>query len=398
MIGTVAAKTAVVGALSAIAHIVKSLATSQKNDSLVPFTSVLRVEPITLIDKRLERLDYLPDILQTMLSVFSGFYLQAVACMTKVGDINVMKMLDTLNPNRDGTMASASVVDAINNTNSIGMLSMESYQEARLPRPSDFGLESLGTAQAAGKARRFFIDNELSVKSKNIQHSVDAKSDTSKALKAASENVNLAVGKMLEVNIESNGNRGVFPIAVRLATAIVDSEVLTHILGSSGHDNSLVERWHRWKAGDLQFWRDLVLCQDLIDEQKKLLMKDKTGSMAEINRRRATNSVAAMATGTPSVGSASAIVLISKQTALELERQNLGKFTDLSFRNKIMLDALTMLLVVVDPDYESVTIYTRDIQLPSKFSVRELKTANKGTGPDIAELLKMYRAGQSAVF
>lgn len=398
MIGSVAAKTAVVGALSGIAHIVKSLASIQKNDSLVPFTSVLRVEPITMIDKRLERVDYLPEVLQTLLSMFCGFYLQAVSCMAKVGDVNVVKLLDAINPSRDASLAASSVVEAINGSNSVGMLSMESYEGARLPRPKDFGIESIGMARAAGKARGFLIDNELTAKTRNMQGVSDSKLDTSKAIKAASENVNLAVGKMLDVTIESNGQRAVFPIQVRLATAVVESEVLTHILGSSGHDNSIQERYHRWKSGDLQFWRDLVLCQDLIDEQKKLLMKDKTGAMAEINRRRATNSVAAMATGTPSIGSASAIAVISKQTATDLERRNLGKLSDLAFRNKIMMDSLTMLLVVVDTDYESVTIYTRDIQLPSRFSVRELKTANKGTGPDIGELLKMYRAGQAAVF
>lgn len=393
MIGTVAAKTAIAGALGAVASIVKSLATSQKNDSLVQFTSVLRVEPVTMIDKRLERVEYLPDVLQTLLSLFCGFYLQAVACMTNVGQINVVRMLDSLNPSRDGALASASFVDAVNGKGSVGMLSMESY-ETRLPRPADFGFEAMGAAKAYGAARSFLVDSDGSVNRKNVHGSVDGKvQEVGKNIKAAAEVVNLAVGKMLEVNIESNGNRAVFPVAVRLATTVIDSEVLTHILGASGQDNSLKERYHRWKAGDIQFWRDLVWCQDLIDEQKRLLMKDKTGAMAEVNRRRAVNSVAALTSGTPSVASASALVVMSKETAMALERVNLGKFTDLNFRNKIMQNSLAMLIAVVDPDYESVTIYTRDIQLPNKFSIRELKTANKGSGPDVGEILKAYRIG-----
>lgn len=397
MIGTFAAKTVVVGALGAVAKIVKTLASSQKNDSLVQFTSVLRVEPVTLIDKRLERLEYLPDLLQTLLSMFCGFYLQAIACMTNVGAINVVRMLDTLNPNRDGSMAASSVVDAINGSQSIGMLSMESY-EHHLPRPYQFGLESAASsAGAASRGAAFMRNPDRHVNTKNLHGTVDGKlQGMDKNFQIAKENVNLAVGKTLEVNIENNGNRAVFPITVRLATAVVDHEVLAHILGSSGNDNSFSERRHRWKSGDIQFWRDLVFCQDLIADQKKLMLKDKTGALAELNQRRASNSVAALATGTPSVASASALIVISKETMVVLERLCMGKFTDLRFRNKIMLDSLTMLIMVVDVDFESITIYTRDIQLPTKLSVRELKTTNKGSGPDVGEILKAYSVGTSA--
>jgi len=389
MIGTTAAKSAIAGALGGIASIVKTIATSQKNDSLVQFTSVLRVEPVTMIDAHLERVDYLPDVLQTLLSLFCGFYLQAVACMTNVGQINVIRMLDTLNPSRDGALAAGSAVDAINGKTSVGMLSMESY-EYGLPRVS------MEAVPPGLKAAGYIRNSDGFVNAKDVHGSVKGQiGGQDKNMKAAYESANLAVGKLLEVNIESNGNRAVFPVAVRLATAVVDSEVLTHILGASGQDNSWSERYHRWKAGDIAFWRDLVLCQDLIDAQKKLLMKDKTGAMAELNRRRAVNSMAALTSGTPSVASASALVVISEETAAQLERRNLGKFTDLQFRNKIMQNSLAMIIVVVNRDYETVTIYTRDIQLPTKLSVRELKAANKGGGSDVGEILKAYRLGQS---
>lgn len=396
MVTTLAVKAVATGALTAIASFAKKLATMQKNDSVVSFTSALRVEPVTMIDKRLERVEYLPDILQTLLSMFCGFYLQAVACMTNVGQINVLRMLDTLNPTRDPSLAASSVVDAINGTKNVGMLSMEAYDGFKLPGPSKASLES---ASNGGYKTLSQKRAEGSGRSRDMQGALDGSlSGLEKGLKAASEAGNLAVGKILEVNIESNGQQGKFPIAVRLATTVVDTDVLIHILGASGHDNSLAERRYRWKTGDLQFWRDLVFCQDLIDEQKKLLVKDKSGVMAELNRRRAMNSAAALASGTPSIGSASALVVIDRETALELERANLGQLSDIKFRNKIFHDSLTMLMVVVDRDREIVTIYTRDIQLPTRHSLRELKGSNKGGGPDIGELYKAFRAGMTPVY
>lgn len=43
----------------------------------------------------------LPDVLQSLQSIFSGYYLQALAISTNIGKINVVKHLDKLNPNRN---------------------------------------------------------------------------------------------------------------------------------------------------------------------------------------------------------------------------------------------------------------------------------------------------------
>ncbi|QVD49176.1 hypothetical protein LUCX_106 [Xanthomonas phage vB_XciM_LucasX] len=390
MIGTFAAKTGLVGALGFIAKITSKFLTMQKNSSLSNFTSVLRVEPVTLIDKRLERAEYLTDISKTMLSLFSGYYLQAASVMGNVGQVNVMRMLDVLNPQRDGSMAAASVVDAINGANpSIGMLSMESYQGARLPRPGDaLGLEDLGEVA---------FDRSTAGRFKEL-HGTTKAATGDKAFKAANEVNNLAVGNILEVTIDGGeGNKAIVPVSVRLATAYVDNDVLVHILGGSGHDNSFRERIHRWKAGDLQFVRDILLCQDMIDEQKRLMLKDKTGALQALVKRRANNAAAAATTGLPSIAGSSAIVILSKETATDLERANLGKLANEGFRQKIYAQALAMFIVVVDTDYETVTIYTRGVDLPSKYSIRELKASSKGTGPDVGEILKAYRLGMSPI-
>lgn len=404
MITTVATKAGIAGALTVIATVAKKLLNMQKNDSLVSFTKNLRVEPVTMIDERLKNYDNLPDILQTLLTLFCGYYLQAVACMTNVGQINVVRMLDTLNPNRDGGMAASSLVDAINGKASPSMLSMESFKD-HLPRVS-VSMESPQSAIRAGLgvagAANSVIMSHRPNTDKNMYGSVNVDNiDLSKGLKSASEAVNLAVGKLLEVPIiGENGQKATFPIAVRLATMTVNPEVLTHILGASGSDNSYRERIHRWRAGELSLVQDLILAQDMILADKRLMAKDTSGAMSEIARRRAANTASAFTSGTPSIGSASGLVVISKDTATLLERTRLGRLDDSQFRDAVFADSLNMIMVVVDQDRDLVTIYTRDIALPVKLSVRELKSGNsgKGGGFDINEIMKAYRLGNSAVF
>jgi hypothetical protein len=54
-----------------------------------------------------------------------------------------------------------------------------------------------------------------------------------------------------------------------------------------------------------------------------------------------------------------------------------------------------MLMVVVDTDYEQVTIYTRGLAGSTTVSVKAMKNAAKGSGPDVGEILRAYQLGQS---
>jgi len=372
MITTLGAKAVGMGALAAIAKIVKTTSTMKSNQSLAEFTGVLRVEPITMIDDRLKNVEYMPDILQSLLNLFSVYYLQAVSCMTNVGDINVMRMLDSLNPVRDGAMATGSLVDAINgrNTRGVGMLSMEMFPGVN-PAHTDMR-GSLGSGYGSP--------------------------DQEKNLKAATELNNMAVGKLLNVSIGNGEQTTKVPVQVRLATLGVDTDVMVHILGGSGGDNSVNNRIARWKAGELKLISDIVLCKDMIAEQRRLMLKDKSGAMSEINRRRAANTAAAWSSGTPSVAAASGISVIHSDTAKDLERHAFGRFSDSKWRKELMANSAGMIVAVVDTDYETITIYTAGIELPTKVGVRQIKQSNKSGGPDLTEMFKMMSMGRPAIY
>lgn len=373
MITTLGAKAIGMGALAAVAKIVKTLSTMKSNQSLASFTGVLRVEPITMIDDRLKNVEYMPDVLQSLLNLFSVYYLQAVSCMTNVGDISVMRMLDSLNPVRDGALATGTLVDAINGrgTRGVGMLSMEMFPGIQSPTRTDMH-GSMGSAYGSP--------------------------DQEKNLKAAVEMNNMAVGKLLNVTIGSGEQSAKIPVQVRLATLGVDTDVLVHILGGSGGDNSVNNRIARWKAGELSLISDIVLCKDMVAEQRRLMLKDKSGAMSEINRRRAANTAAAWSSGTPSIAAASGITVIHSDTAKDLERHAFGRFTDSKWRKQLMDNSAGMIVAVIDTDYETVTIYTSGIELPTKVGVRQIKQSNKSGGPDLTEMFKMMSMGRPAIY
>lgn len=403
--------------LDFVTSVVARLFRNNKNSSLVSFTKSTRVEPIVLIDRRLAPLPYLGDIMQSLSSIFSGYYLQAVALMTHINSINVVRALDSLNPNRDVNDAAATyIVDRVRGKG--GMMGVESYAlglptaiapkkpvnesfslsnvlsfESQFTEDSKKVSQQLNNADVVG-ATDTINRGTAEYHSKKLEGSVGhVNASVSDAAKVVNEAVNLSVGKLLSVEIGDKNNRATFPIMVRLIATYIDASILAHILGAGNRNSTAKERYHAWRSGQLAFWRDLVFCQDLIDEHKKALLKDDTGAYAEIHARGSKNQLASTLTDTPSIGTAANLLVVSKQTIREVEREIGGSFDNLNVRNKIFNSSNLMIVVVVDPDYEQVSIYHRDIKLPSRLSVKELKVSNKGTGPDVAEILKAYMLG-----
>ena len=358
---------------------------NQKNDSLIRFSKSTRVEPIAIVDQRVTHLAYTSDVMQTLSSLFIGYYLQAVALATQVGRVNVVRLLDALNPTRDVHDAAATkLVDSISMA---GLLSLESYQYA-LPVPNEaVGIEAFG--ETAYRSMSKSVTEELA---KNDLPKVDGV-DMGKSIKDAFQAVNLSVGKLLEVTVKDGKSEATFPIMVRLIATIVGSDILVHILGDGSRNSTMKERWHAWRAGQLDFWRDIVMASDLIEEHRRVLLKDKTGTYEEILNRRRGNAAASALSGTPSIGTASNLIILSDQSARELEAQVGGRLSSVQVRDKIFMNSYVMILAIIDAEHEQVTFYHRGIALPTQLSVKELKVANKGTGPDVAEILKAYQLG-----
>ncbi|HWT40599.1 MAG TPA: hypothetical protein VN081_05040 [Dongiaceae bacterium] len=402
-------------------------------DSLVSYTKPARAEPITLVDKTAVNLPYTKDVLLALTSLYAGYYLQAVALMVGVGRINVIKILDQLNPERSGekNVGSYLLEKSLSElAESSHLFSKESYQYG-LPavKKSAFGLE----AYREGLRGDMRLNGELTVameavvyndpkdrpenqkpefnikKSPAYRKDKDGKEipiDTTreakfgKSIEDIADVPNLAVGKMLEVNIEDNGAKATFPVAVRLIVSSIDPDTLVHILGDGVKDSSTEERWHAWRSGAISL-ADMIFAIDAIDAHRSTLMKDKSGSYAEIMRRRRNNGLTTLRSGIAesttktSIGTASNIVVMTEETVKKLERQANIRFSNAAQRKQVFDMSYLMFIAVIDTEWEHVTFYTRGIALPTELTVKQIQNSAKGSGPDVAEILKAYKLGNS---
>ena len=338
-----------------------------KTSSLVSATSVARVEPIVIVDKDCLFLEYLPDILQSTQSIFVGYWLQALSLITNVGDVNVGRVLDKLNPNRK--------VDT-----------------------SGF----LNTIVNAGIGKESLTYASESLKYKLPTVALEAKDDNKGGALAKVDNIadltNLSIGKIINVTIKNNGQEAVIPISFRLMVNTLPPASCVQLLSQGSVDLSFSERWFKWRAGRISFIKDLVFCQDLIREQKRTLMTDKDGVYSEIAKRAKNSKLASFFSKNPSLAEASNIVVISEETAMQLRVKhnlNLDNFKD---RQKIFDKTYAMILVVIDRNYERVNMYHYGISASTSVGLRDIKVANKGSGLNIMEVLAAFKGGNAPVF
>lgn len=341
---------------------------SLRSGSLVEYTRVTRAEPIVLMGMDIVHLPYAHDIMQSLNAIFAGYYLQAIAISVNVGKIDVIKLLEKVNPSRDPMENAGMLLGDV-------VMSEESYA-TKLP-----DIDAL--------------QRRISMEAPIDPMLLDPASTHSKNTVVTAQDVaNLSVGMLLEVNVESEGTQATIPVSVRLMVSSIANDTLRHILSYAEKDNGVKERFHGWRSGRLTFWKDMMFCQDLIDEHRRARLKDRSGVYDAVLKRSRNNRISGLLSGRPSVATASNIVVMTKQTAAQLEADVGAKLSDFHTRERIFENTYVMLMVVVDTEWEQITIYHRTMALPTQLTVKEIKSVNR-KGVDVAEVLRAYQLGNA---
>lgn len=365
-------------AIGKVADSVRSL----RSDSLIEYTQPTRVEPIVLIDHTIAHLDIMTEVNLTLTSLYAAYYLQAVALSTNINNIEVMKVLEKLNPSRDP-------ISSFGN-----MLSLESrLHKTPLALPG-FGIESRNPARLVSGTEAAF--NDL-ITPEEIINATGSEMTGETQKKLAELTMNLSTGILLNVQIQVDDHKATIPVSVRLITSITKSEVIRQLVAYSAKDKSLKARYRGYWTGELGM-KDLMFATDLIDAHRQQLKGDSTGNYAEILRRKNKNRISGLLSGNPSVATASNIVVMSKETLKEIEGDIDSRLSHYKTRERIFKDTFLILMVVVDAEWETVTIYHRNTPVPTETSFKNLKNIKTSGGMDVKEMLAMYTKSNAPTF
>ncbi len=379
--------------LGSLGQAIFRVGTNHKTTSLIDATKAANVEPLTIVSKDSTTVDYLSDINQGLLNTFIGYYLQAVALIARVDNVQVVRMLDKLNPDRD--FSDVMLFESIDNKISISGESME----FSLPLGSDYLCE-----QTHKQLLRYAI--EKSIMDLNVIEGGDepdmtegnyiAGRDTARTI---TENANLSVGKLINVHLQINETELTVPVKFRLSVAVTSFEIIKNIFTYSKQDNTFIERFHAWRSGRISLINDLILCQDMIDASKKNMMNDSEGIYSEVIKRANNGKKYGLLSNNPSLATASNIFVITEQESKLIAQDLGGKFSSKLVQRKMFENTYAMIIVVIDRDWNMVTFYHRGISAPTTASIKDIQAGNKRNGStEILEIFKSYNMGNAPSF
>jgi len=388
------------GGLDLIVDVVQRLKAASSQVSYIDVARPARVEPILLVDADCMNLPYLPDVTQTMQALFTGYYLQAVSMLTSVGKISVAGKLSQLNPNRNddpwlGNMMNVLSRGFESRLDPNARMSIEQYK-FKLPMSSRKpGLESTFTdvMQTAKTVQDTINGPQTFQEGMGGNIAVGGKNGNNIDL---TENVPLSIGRMYEVSMSEDGKTACVKVAIRLLSTITPTSVLTNIFTTTNPDDtSYGKRWEKLMEGQISFWNDFVLHKDLMAKRRKTLIMDKSGVYQEILRRQSSHYRSGLVTKKPSLGQASNLCIMSLDTLEAIEYKMGGKISQSKIRDELFNETSMMIIAVIDAGYERVKFYHRGIPIASDFSITEIKSTNKGSGPDVMEIMKTLVSGSA---
>lgn len=413
------------------------------------------VEPFCVISKDCANLEYMYDINNTLLNMFIAYYLQAVNTFVKLDDVRVRKILNSVGTNVSMMLESQSLNHDMlkfklptstnlslesNNSNSGKPTPMVNWNVNKgddLPDLQSYSNLAIGkiielVINYDDKILRHNKTKDVSMSesthSRNHRNSVQERTDFDEDgnLTGASDTRYVGDPDITQTSKQGGsktneeqlflqeGKAVAIPIMVRLLVNVVPTRTLESLLVRYKEDISFSERWFSWRAGRIRFWKDLVMCQDLVREHKRTVIdaeNDVVGKIdsrvnkaiiaktANIGLKAATDRLDHIKTiDTLSFGVASNLYVITAAEATKFEYFLGGKLSDIRTRNKLFGNGYAMILVVVDPDRERVKFYINGVDGYTDLSVKEIKSMSKNKGPDIGDMLKMLQMGMSPTF
>ena len=388
------------------------LARSTASNSMTQYTKSTRSEPITMIDSTLSSMEELPDLMMTLTSIYAAMYAQSfsIAINQEIGDIKVLQTLDQINPNRskmEGVLALASGF-------SVGAESMQlklpDYRNPTVSTESVISFEANGPkVNITGKNRGIHgaltngvntgkwvttKDDKNKETSKWVEPEFDKASHSADIDAVSKFMSNMSTGILFEVSVDADGRSVTIPISVRLLANKMASDIMVSLFTAAVKNRTAKERYREWRAGGLSFWNDVILCKDILRENRKNLIKDSSGMFSEVLRRKSSNQIVGALSGNPSISQISNILIVSDDTVNQFERESGKKIKNSGTRDLIFNNTQTLILAVVNRTRETVTLYYHDISVPTTVTYRDLKSSGgKGGTPDVMEIIKAFQMG-----
>ena len=225
-----------------------------------------------------------------------------------------------------------------------------------------------------------------------------------KDVKIETDASKLFTGRLLEAKLGTGQNTASLYFFVQMLPKILPGIVLDQFIGNHIEPSKSL-RWAQWKAGEIKFWKDLVFECDRVAKRKKALKLDKDGILREVEDTRDQGFFKKLwnwikpNTVVTNHNAANSMILISKSRMDRICKDNAIKLENFQQRQKMMSQLMTLMLVVYDPNYETIDLYMNGIQNYGQYNAKIVEAATKkDDNVDLKQLMTFIAAGSAPKF
>lgn len=365
--------------LGMFGHIADALHSSGSK-SIAQFTKDQRITPRVAVDTALVNNPLLVDTLHTLNGIFSAYIMQSAVRKLNVNNIRTNRLLHSLSTDR--TKMGSGILGA----GTLGEIaaSMEDFHG---------GLPTGGVVQndnpfAVGL--RVAREDHRGVSSRLGRGAVDG----------IRQNANLGVGRILDIDVSTNGNEAPIQLLVQFQTQVISGEYIERLLVTGLGKETAKQRAIRFKAGELRGWRDVVMLDDVIKAERKLRREDAAagGMFKRILDERTKSGFLSLLSLNPHVNQLNNIYVINQSSFDKMESELGSLEFDQARRDKMFEESGALFLVVINDRYETIRIFTHSLDGSTELTGRMVKQMGGKGDIDVMDIFKQFQNNNSLVF
>lgn len=335
-----------------------SVNTAMNTNSVSTAANKLLIAPIVAIENTLIHQEYMNDLMVVVNLRDIKDVLGHLAMQCTVDGISVSDIVGAINPNRGG------------------MLSLQ-------------GLEAWDPAATINTVVNTVEETKAKKEEKDRESAGKMSAGGSKAIAELNEFGALAIGRTVEAQVTINGKTLSFPLTFRQCPMPVSTNDVQLMFTAAKPKDGFFARIFGWRAGEYTT-PELIAGVDEIKDEFRIRNNDMSGYYTEVTRRADENKVAAMRTGVLSMNTMANTIIISSETARQIEIE-IGRTFDSSGINQIRKAVLANTIIIVDENQGIFKFYTGAARQPERYTRKEITIkSKKENGIDLQSLLKLF--------
>lgn len=372
--------------------LVDSTADSKANN-YVDFSRSTRVRFPVAIDSSLKHLPELTEIMRCIHKIFVSEYVRSMQLLSDLSGLEVIKRLERLNPDARWLGGAMDLIvsgeDYANISGDGEAINPEFDLSAALVSHN-----SMVSTESRTHLRTENLQHEKDQGGKRVEEDKRRESITTKVTEGPKK-IDLAIGSDVDLTFKTATGADV-PIKVSIALQPFEEKgsAIIAAMNLAGGRNTFKERYHRYRAGEISTG-DMLLMKDILKSYRDIHISSNSDFLKEVARRRVNVQTKAILE-TNSIAQLSSCIVLEKSTAIEIERVARLKFDRRADRERIMDILSCMLLIIVDADGETLSVYHTGISKPSKIVFTSLKSFNDDKQLSMSDLLSKTNAAASS--